>query len=292
MSGRGSCARPVGVRYVRRPVVRSQPARRVRTVDAQPLTSSTPRAQLPSQLEEFRRVKERRAATPRADDPTPDSFTPSTLAPIPSARRGDASPSPIVPSEARGRRGPELARRLRRARAHPSPRAAHDLDGTLDGTPDECRASPRVIRALRDEADRLRRDAVETSRENERLRGEVKHLEDLVDGLVRLLEGVDAAVVGDRPETTHARKHANHKNIVSDTSNGPSNGRASREGVGLAVRRVGRSGGGDGAAGPAGVRAGRNPRGVVGGNGDARHRAHRTRAPVRYGGRSGTRVGL
>lgn len=82
-----------------------------------------------------------------------------------------------------------------------------------------------MIRALRDEADRLRRDAVETSRENERLRGEVKHLEDLVDGLVRLLEGVDAAVVGDRPETTHARKHANHKNIVSDTSNGPSNGR-------------------------------------------------------------------
>ena len=82
-----------------------------------------------------------------------------------------------------------------------------------------------MIRALRDEAARLRRDAAETERENEQLRGEAKHLEDLVDGLVRLLEGVDAAVEGDRPETKDARKHASHENVVSDTSNGPSNGR-------------------------------------------------------------------
>ena len=201
-------------------------------------------------------------------------------------------PSPIVPSEARGRRGPELARRLRRARTYPLParrprprRHPRRHPRRVPSLP------PRDSRASRrggPTAPRRRRDVARertAPRGGETSRGPRRRSRPSPRGRRRRGRGRST---GDdtRAETREPQKYrVRHieRSIERSTS---------REGVGLAVRRVGRSGGGDGAAGPAGVRAGRNPRGVVGGDGGARHRAHRTRAPVRYGGRAWTRVGL
>ena len=170
---------------------RSPATRRPALIRAPPPPPASPLAPHPPQLDAFRRAKARRAAeSAEAAAAKPPARPVAAAARVPPRRRRAASRSRL-PRGVRRRvaaaapRAPRAPRDERRRRA----RGRHLL-------------RPRHARGARDRA----RDKAALRAENASLREDVARLEDLVDGLARLLEASGADSSGPTPEKKREKR--------------------------------------------------------------------------------------